>query len=99
MLLDALDENENALTDYAAFSTMLERATHNFYRVIITARTNFFENETKEQISNNKSNASMLDKLSSSRKYYISPFTDEDIKKFLRKIKKFLTNNFIYGKM
>lgn len=85
LLLDALDENENALTDYAAFSTMLERATHNFYRVIITARTNFFENETKEQISNNKSNASMLDKLSSSRKYYISPFTDEDIKKFLRK--------------
>lgn len=61
---------------------MLERATHNFYRVIITARTNFFENETKEQISNNKSNASMLDKLSSSRKYYISPFTDEDIKSF-----------------
>lgn len=85
LLLDALDENESALTDYEAFSTKLERATHNFYRVIITARTNFFENETKEQISNNKSNASMLDKLSSSRKYYISPFTDEDIKKFLRK--------------
>ena len=43
LLLDALDENENALTDYAAFSTMLERATHNFYRVIITARTNFLK--------------------------------------------------------
>ena len=27
----------------------------------------------------------MLDKISSSRKYYIAPFTDEDIKKFLRK--------------
>lgn len=85
LLLDALDENENALTDYEKFSTLLERVTHNFYRVIITARTNFFENETKEQISNNKSNISMLDKISSSRKYYIAPFTDEDIKKFLRK--------------
>lgn len=84
-VLDALDENENALTDYEKFSTLLERVTHNFYRVIITARTNFFENETKEQISNNKSNISMLDKISSSRKYYIAPFTDEDIKKFLRK--------------
>ena len=61
LLLDALDENENALTDYEKFSTLLERVTHNFYRVIITARTNFFENETKEQISNNKSNISMLD--------------------------------------
>lgn len=85
LLLDALDENENALTDYEKFSTLLERVTHNFYRVIITARTNFFENETKEQISNNKSNILMLDKISSSRKYYIAPFTDEDIKKFLRK--------------
>ena len=85
LLLDALDENENALTDYEKFSTLLERVTHNFYRVIITARTNFFENETKEQISNNKSNISMLDKISSSRKCYIAPFTDEDIKKFLRK--------------
>lgn len=85
LLLDALDENEKALTDYQTFSTKLERATHNFYRVIITVRTNFFENETKEYISNNKNNTSTLDKLSISRKYYISPFTDEDIKNFLRK--------------
>lgn len=49
LLLDALDENENALTDYEKFSTLLERVTHNFYRVIITARTIFLKTKQKNK--------------------------------------------------
>jgi len=85
LLLDGLDENKKALTDYESFGSSLEKVTCNFYRVIITVRTNFFENESKERISNNKSNISTLDKLLTSKKYYITPFTNDDIIKHLQK--------------
>lgn len=85
LLLDGLDENKKALTDYESIGSSLEKVTCNFYRVIITVRTNFFENESKERISNNKSNISTLDKLLTSKKYYITPFTNDDIIKHLQK--------------
>lgn len=85
LLLDGLDENKKAITDYESFGSSLEKVTCNFYRVIITARTNFFENESKERISNDKSNISTLDKLLTSKKYYITPFTNDDIIKHLQK--------------
>lgn len=83
LLLDALDENENALTNYNAFMERLERETQEFYRVIITSRTNFFESESKEHLSEQKRNNGTSSKLSGLRKFYITPFTDEDIKRFL----------------
>ncbi len=85
LLLDALDENDSAVANYTEFANKLERATKNFYRVIITARTNFFENEISERITNNKNGGSVSSKLLSASKFYITPFTDEDIKKYLKK--------------
>ncbi len=84
LMLDALDENDKALANYSGFITELERETADFCRVIITARTNFFENATKERLGGRKSASSMSSKISSARKYYIMPFTDEDIKQYLK---------------
>lgn len=44
LMLDALDENDKVLANYNGFITELEREIADFCRVIITARTNFFEN-------------------------------------------------------
>lgn len=84
LLLDALDENDSALTNYNAFMEKLERETQEFYRVVITSRTNFFESESKEHLSEQKRTNGTSSKLSGLRKFYITPFTDEDIKRFLR---------------
>lgn len=84
LLLDALDENDNALTNYNAFMEKLEQKTQEFYRVVITSRTNFFENESKEHLSEQRRTNGTSSKLSGLRKFYITPFTDEDIQRFLR---------------
>lgn len=84
LLLDALDENESAVTDFNSFMTSLENCTKFFYRVIITSRTNFFMTEEKEQLSIHKTSTSTTGKIFSARKYYIAPFTDEDIQNYLK---------------
>ena len=84
LMLDALDENEKALADYKTFITELEKATADFCRIIITARTNFFENAAREQLGGNKKISSTSGKISSACKFYIMPFTDEDIKQYLK---------------
>ena len=84
LLLDALDENENAVTNFDKFMTDLENATKKFYRVIVTSRTNFFVTEEKERLSNKKSSISTSSKFLDARKYYIAPFTDEDIQRYLK---------------
>lgn len=84
LMLDALDENDKALANYNEFITELENATVKFARVIMTARTNFFENAAKERLSGRKSASSMSSKISNACKYYIMPFTDEDIQQYLK---------------
>lgn len=84
LLLDALDENDNAIINYNAFIEKLEQETQEFYRVVITSRTNFFESESKEHLSEQKRTNGTSSKLSGLRKFYITPFTDEDIQHFLR---------------
>lgn len=84
LLLDALDENDNALTNYNDFIEKLEQETQQFYRVVITSRTNFFESESKEHLSEQKRTNGTSSKWSGLRKFYITPFTDEDIQHFLR---------------
>ncbi len=85
LLLDALDENESAAANFDAFIARLESATKLFYRVIITSRTNFFPTEDRERLSASKASASTACKILSAKKYYIAPFTDEDIQYYLKK--------------
>lgn len=84
LLLDALDENTRALANYIDFIDELEKKTREFYRVVITSRTNFFENESKEKLSNQQKISGITSKISNMKKFYITPFTDDDIKRYLR---------------
>lgn len=84
LLLDALDENAQALANYTEFAEELERKTREFYRIVITSRTNFFDSESKERLPNHQKISGIASKLSGMRKFYITPFTDDDIKRYLK---------------
>lgn len=83
LLLDALDENDLANRDFHAFISDLEDEIKDFYRVVITSRTHFFSNSEKEQIFSGQKANSPMEKMVSVRKYYIAPFTDDDLKRYL----------------
>lgn len=83
LFLDALDENDMAARDYGKFIEELESRIQDFYRVIITSRTNFFTNAEKEELFHTRSSLSTTEKIPSARKYYIAPFTDEDMQRYL----------------
>lgn len=83
LFLDALDENNMAARDYGKFIEELESRIQDFYRVIITSRTNFFTNAEKEELFHTRSSFSTTEKIPSARKYYIAPFTDEDMQRYL----------------
>ena len=83
LLLDALDENAEAAKDIKAFMNKLELVTNKFKYVILTSRTQFFENKESEPgkipiIQNNPGKESLTFEV-----IYISPFSDEETKKFL----------------
>lgn len=84
LLLDALDENDQAQKNYQKFIAELERETMNFYRVVITSRTNFFETASKERLSGQVRSGGTTKKIADCKKYYITPFTDSDIQKLLK---------------
>ena len=48
LILDALDENTEAVSDFKRFIPKLEEAIKNFYVVIVTCRTQFFSNAMEE---------------------------------------------------
>ncbi len=85
LLLDAFDEDVKASTDYKKRLNNLVSLVWDFRIVIITSRTQFFEDD------NNEPNETGLLKFGGEkghlvfRKIYISPFSDRDIKKYLRK--------------
>lgn len=85
LILDALDENIEAANDISAFMDKLENATRGFRIVIITCRTQFFENEDREP---NKLKIRITGASKKSLEYekiFISPFTQKEAKKYLRK--------------
>ena len=85
LLLDALDENPQAVLNYDLFISNLENLIQDFYIVVITCRTQFFsdeENELKE--SKLRCNGKQKGFYSYTR-HYISPFTDEEVEKYLRR--------------
>lgn len=85
LLLDAFDEDVKAGTDYKKRLNSLVNLVWDFRIVIITSRTQFFEDD------HNEPNETGLLKFGGDkghllfRKIYISPFSDKDIKKYLRK--------------
>ncbi len=85
LLLDAFDEDPKALSDYSQRFNYLVNKCRTFAFVIITSRTQFFPEESKEKftdyVSLNDKNNSYL----AVAKKYIAPFSDKDISLYIRK--------------
>lgn len=83
LLLDALDENRYASENFMEFKGKLEEVIEPFGLVMITCRDQFFDNEKSIPTSTNWVAATKEKNLICYNKIYISPFSDEDIKKYL----------------
>ncbi len=93
LLLDALDEdpqivsNDPAITDAQAFQKRVGeiiKATRNFAEVVLTCRTQYFPGQEDDpyEIEVMKPDESGFYKL---KKLYLSPFTMNEVKQYLRK--------------
>lgn len=85
LLLDALDENPSAMNDYLGFFSQLLNATEDFYKIVITCRTQFFPNRAEEPNTTGRINPGTGKKSTEIVKKYLSPFTDEDVSRYLNK--------------
>lgn len=85
LLLDALDENRDASQSFDTFITNLEEKVREFPIVVITCRTQFFPSAKKEpQQASIVGEGSYKDRLEY-HKYYISFFSDQDVRLYLLK--------------
>lgn len=85
LLLDALDENKQAIINYELFFLDLLRVTEEFNKVVITCRTQFFPNRASEPEMTGRIRIGTGAKSEEIVKKYISPFTDEEVKLYLKK--------------
>lgn len=83
LVLDALDENVEAVNSYDDFKIKLEKAVSDFRIVVITCRTQFFpdeDNEPKYTIIQHQGRERGYKKYV---KHFIAPFRDKDIDNYL----------------
>lgn len=85
LLLDAFDENLNAIVDEKKFWEELTVATSRFYKVVITCRTHFFTSKENEPVETYISNLDIGDKTEKVNCIYISPFSDKQVNQYLYK--------------
>ena len=85
LLLDGFDEDQYAMEDYAKRLDTICKETELFFKVIMTCRTQFFPDSKSEPKDTGKIKFGVGKKRVEFIKYYISPFNDEDIKKYLKK--------------
>ena len=84
LLIDALDESNEAINDFGQFFPKLLNELQDFRTVIITCRTQFFE--TYEDEPNFLPFRDPKTKLQKQfKKYYISPLRENEIRNYLRK--------------
>lgn len=85
ILLDALDEDFYAVENYQKRIEEIIMATQDFYKIIITCRTQFFPDEDSEPSRIPLIKYGNGNKKLKFFKIYISAFSNDDIKKFLNK--------------
>lgn len=85
LILDALDENRQALNDFSKFISSLEDAIKDFRVVIVTCRTQFFKTEEQELKESKLRNYGSNKGFRSYNRQYISPLTDDEIFVYLGK--------------
>lgn len=85
LLLDALDENLQASENFEDFKGKLEEVIAPFKFVVITCRSQFFSNEEAIPVNSgiriNTTNKNLL----SYNKIYICPFSEDDIRLYIKK--------------
>ena len=86
LILDGLDENVDALDDYNTFRAKLETLIQDFRIVIITCRTQFFDDESSEIKESRLINTGLSKGFRTYNKHYISPFTPEQVSEYIRKL-------------
>lgn len=83
LLLDALDENIEAVVDHKSFLLKLEDACSEFRFVVLSCRTQFFPSD-EEQIKESKIVTDGSSKgYASYNTFYLSPFNDSEISKYI----------------
>lgn len=82
LILDGLDENIEAINDKQKFISELESLTYNFKYVILTCRTQFFDNRDEEP-DHVAIVQPAIHKRLAYKNYYLSPLTDTEIKRYL----------------
>jgi len=84
LVLDALDENNEAITNFGDFFPKLLKAFKDFRIVVLTCRTQFFESKNDEP-----SLLPFRDETTKQqkrfKKYYVSPFNKEEVNHYLNK--------------
>lgn len=85
LLLDAFDEDLKASNDYKKRLDELVNLVWDFRIVVITCRTQFFASDKDEPSDTSVMKFGGEKGFLSFRKIYISPFSDNDIKKYLKK--------------
>lgn len=83
ILLDALDEDQEAVENYKFELNKIIDISKDFRKVVITCRTQFFPNEDEENIEIGLMKFGTQKGVHIFRKIYISPFNNEDIKLYL----------------
>lgn len=83
LILDALDENVDAAKDVSSFMNKIDLITNIFKFVIITGRTQFFQDDVSEPtIGKIKQNGNLSKRLKYER-IYVSPFSEYEIQTYL----------------
>lgn len=90
LLLDALDENEEAMHNCDGFLRELLKNTEGFYKIVITCRTHFFSDAKDEPENTGLIRVGTGDKNLKFTKKYITPFSDREVNAYLRKRYRFL---------
>lgn len=85
LLLDALDEDNLAISDYKKRLDEILNKVDRFRKIIITCRTQFFPSKEHEPEIKDKFTYGSKTRSYTFQKLYISPFSEKDIKKYLRK--------------
>lgn len=86
LLLDALDENVDAVDNLTSFMEKLEVACSEFRFVVLSCRTQFFPDESAQLKESKLIKDGVHKGYAAYTTFYISPFNDSDIKLYMKKV-------------
>lgn len=86
IILDALDENQDATKHFSNFIKELEKVIADFRCVVVTCRTQFFADEKSELAQSCLINYGREKGFRRYNKHYVSPFSHDEINKYINRL-------------